>query len=280
MRTFRGIALVSVLCISASLQALKMEPWLGNVWEFEFDASYLYSRFHNVSNAVPQLTSPSNNNFVFFDLGVTPLFGIDSLPTWDFQAEIEFAATPRQNFGFQSGALQARKQWLDDIMGDPVSFMTGIIARGVSHKSLRDVSCPYHSYANFELNGCIGKEWDSGADWLFRTFGFLGLGTASRGYPWIRAHLEFQGNAHDIVEYRLFAEGYFGLGNKRDVHTEAFFGWAKIHHQSIDLGLGIRYLLDVWGWLEIDYAYRVYAYSFPEHVNFAMISYHLPFSLF
>ncbi len=280
--TLMFVRLVFAFSILSTISghALKIEPWLGNVWEFEFDASYTYSRFHKVNHGVPQLHNPFNSNFLIFDLGVTPLFSLNSLPTMDFQAEVEFAATTKQDFGFQSGAFQARNQWLDDLTGDPISLMTGVIVRGVSHQSLRDVSCPYHSYANFEINSTVGKEWDSGPNWVLRTFGLLGIGNATRGYPWIRAHLAFQGNTNDTFQYHAFLRGYFGLGPKHDVHTNAFFGWAKTRHQSIDLGVAVRYMFDVWGWLEIDYAYRVYARSFPERVNFFTVTYHLPFSLF
>jgi len=262
------------------LIALPIEPWLGNVWQFEFRPAYTYSHFNKVENAKKPLKHSSNDQFLRFGLGVVPMLGLVSPPDWGVDLEIEFADTPRQNFGFQSAALLLRKQWLDDIVGDPISLTTGISLRGVSHKSLRDISCPYHSYANIEFNAAAGKEWSHAAFWTWRTFAFAALGMANRGYPWGRAVLSFQGNHLNHFQYELFTEGYMGFGPQRVVNINHFFGYAKIKHRSIDVGFNLRYLFDIWGSLNFTYSYRVFARSFPAHANFFTLWYQLPFSLF
>lgn len=262
------------------LFALKIEPWFAEPWEFELDSCYTYSRYRHVQNAIRPLKSPSNDHLVAFDLSVTPVFGLAADAPWNYAIDLEFAATPRQSFGFRSAGGQIRYLWLDDVSGDFASVTTGLDLRGVSHASLKDISCPYHSYANFELNTSIGKEWDRWEYWIARAFAFVGLGTANRGYPWIRAIIAGEGNHHDLFEYKVYVQSYIGLGHRKKINIDHFHGYGLIQHRSIDLGASIRYIFKIWGSLSLDYTYRVYAHSFPEHVNFFTICYRLPFSLF
>ena len=139
----------ALLLLPISLSALQVQPWFHEIYEFTFTPSYTYSRYRDVQNGHPQLKSASNDHLIAFDLGISPM------QKWDVDADLEFADTPRQSLGFRSSALQLRYQWLDDIAGDPVSVTTGISGRGVGGHSLKDVSCPYHSYANFELNSAV-----------------------------------------------------------------------------------------------------------------------------
>ena len=252
--------------------ALETKPWLGNIYEFEFLSAITYSRYNKVEGARVQLKSPSNDMDYLFDLSFTPLAQLD------VQAELELANTPRQSFGVRSGALQARYQWFDDIAGDPVSFTTGVNVRGVTHKGLKDVSCPYASYANFELTFALGKEWSEEGMWTMRTYGFAAVGIANQGYPWTQELFVFQRNWNDVHRLTLFAEGLFGFGNKQHVNVRHFKGWGKVQHQSIDLGIAYGHTLGVYGIISIGYAHRVFAHNFPEHVNFVTLCYQVPFS--
>jgi hypothetical protein len=260
--------------------ALLIKPWFSEVLEFELDTSYTYSRYRHVQDSVQPLKHASNDHLVAFDLSLVPVLGLAAEANWCYDIEVELADTPRQSFGFRSAAAQVRYLWLDDVVGDFASITTGLNIRGVSHTSLRDVSCPYHYYGNIELNAAIGKEWDRMQFWVARTFAFLGIGTAYRGYPWIRAHFAVEGDHQDRYQYQVFGRGYFGLGHQNKVNIDHFHGYEFIRHQSIDIGASFRYLFELWGSLSLEYAYRVYAHSFPEHVNFVTICYRLPFSLF
>jgi hypothetical protein len=254
--------------------ALEVAPWFGNIWECNFTGNYTYSRYSRVQHGDPDLKSPSNDQRFGFSLEM-PL-----APTWDLELEIEFVDTPRQKWGMRSYAGQFRYLWLDDVSGDPISLTTGFNVRGVSSHSLSDVSSPYHSNVNFELNTAAGKEWSKRAFWRMRTFAFAGVGIANHGSLWVRALAAFEGNYVDKHRYQLFANSYWGFGPDRAVNVNHFHGYAKIHHQSIDIGAGYSYLFDFWGSLTIDYAFRVYARSFPEYVNFFALTYKLPFSIF
>jgi hypothetical protein len=264
------------LCASA----LEMKPWFPTPWEFQLQTAFTYSRYRHVQDARKQLTHPSNDYLITFDLGVVPMFSLYAQGNLDLEVEVELAQTPRQNFGLRSAALQARYLWLDDILGDFASVTTGLILRGATHASLRDVSSPYHAYANAELNSAIGKEWDQGPFWHVRTFALAGVGMAEQGSPWVRGHYALQINQREKFRYEIFTDGYFGFGHKRRINVDHFKGYAHIHHQSIDVGARFAILFYLWGHLDFEYVRRVYARSFPEQVNFFTISYHLPFSLF
>ncbi len=257
-----------------SLFGLEIQPWFCNTWEFTFTPSYTYGRFHSVQNGDPQLKKSFNENLLTFDLEVSPS------PNWDMDADVEFADTTVQSMALRSGAMQVRYLWLDDVIGDPVSLTTGISARGVASRSLKDISCPYHFHANFEANTSIGKEWDHGFDWHMRLYGFGAIGAANRGYPWVRAFATFEGNIHSTHRLGIFAETYIGFGNQAHVHTNHFNGYADIRHRNIDTGIKYTYVFEIWGHLSFAYTRRVYARSFPENVNFFTVSYMLPFSLF
>jgi hypothetical protein len=172
-----------------------------------------------------------------------------------------------------------RHLWLDEFVGDPFSLTSGVVLRGVTHYSLKDLSSPYHGEFDAELNTAIGREWSQGPFWTYRIFALGALGIANKGSGWAKAFAAFEGNGSDTHQYGIFAEGYFGFGSKESVNARHFHGWGLIHHQSIDLGIRYQYQLQLWGAFSIAYAYRPFARSYPEHVNTLILSYHLPFSL-
>jgi hypothetical protein len=263
-----------LLCLACPSFALETMPWLGNQYEFDFQSAFTYSRYRKVQGASVQLKSPSNDYDLLLDLGFTPF------SVFDMRAELEFAETPRQSWNWRSVAIQGRFQWLDDISGDPISLTTGFNFRGVPHHSLSDVSCPYASYANYELTVSAGKEWSKEGMWTMRTYAFATAGIANHGSPWTQELLVWQFNWEDTYELSFFAVGDFGFGGKQHVDVRHFNGWGKFQHQSIDLGLAYGHQISVYGMLTVSYAYRVFAHNFPERVNFFTLAYYLPFSLF
>lgn len=269
-------SIVFVFCLMlVSLQGFEQKPWLGDFLQFHFIPSFTYRYYPTVDRGFNPTSYSSNDKFTRLNLAAC------FLPSWDAQADIEFAATRRQTLGTQSGAIQVRYQWLNDIGGDAVSWTTGLNFRAVSRRSLKDVSCIYHDRFNFELINSVGKEFATGANWLFRTFGFLGVGQANKGRPWVRGILSLEG--HFIPKHRLqaFAEGYFGFGKRRFVNVRLFDGYANIFHQSIDVGLAYYYMISKqWGTISISYSYRPFAKAFPKNAQTAMITYDFPFSFF
>jgi len=252
------------------LNALETKPWLGTVYEWQWKGQFTYDRYRKVNNASVQLSHPSNDKFYVMDLSFTPS------ATLDFEAEVEFADTPRQSFGLQSYALQGRYLWLDDISGDAYSLVTGLSLREASRRSLHDVSCPYHSDWNFELTTAAGKEWSKEGWWTARVYGLAGLGIANHGAPWIRSLFVIEANRQNRNRLMAALEGYLGLGSKEHPNVDHFDGWANFNHQSIDLAVGYAYHMPIWGTLGVRYAYRLFAHTFPQNVNFLTLFYHLP----
>jgi len=262
------------LLVPVLASALEEKPWLGTVYEFTLDTGYSYNRFTRVEGATFQPHHPFNDHLLFFDLGFT------IADSFDLQVEGEFVNTPVQSFSWRSFATQGRYRLLDDITGDFASVVLGLNLRFVSERSLRDVSAPYASRLDLELFGSIGKEWSKEGKWTSRSFVYTALGQGTNGLPWVRADIVYEHNWADRQRIDIFGLSNWGFGGKHRVDLEEFNGWGRYHHQAIDLGIGYSYVFDYWGKLRFSYAHRIYAKVFPEHVNFFMLSYHLPFSLF
>ncbi len=270
----KSFLLSAFLLLSTPAFTLEVKPWLGDKFAFTFESAFIYSRFNKVEGASKQLSRPLNNRDILFDLGYT----LSS--DFDVQLETEFGKTNDVNWALRSGALQARFQFLDDIIGDPVSLTLGVILRAAPDHFLKSVSTPYAAEFNTELTCSVGKEWSEEGAWTMRTYSLTALGQANRGYPWLRELLVWQYNLHDTHRFTFFGEGDFGFGGKQHVNVKHFRGWGKYQHQSIDLGLSYGYKISVYGVLTASYAHRIFAHNFPEHVNFFLLSYCFPFSIF
>lgn len=272
-----GVFFLLFSSLFSSLGALEVEPWLGELWEFQFAPSYTYSRYSHVQNGIPNHEPTANDQFLKAGLGVA----FD--PNWAVDVDVEFAETPYQAMGYRSSGYQVRHLWLDDNIGDLATFTTGFNLRGVSRHGLKDVSCPYHSDLNFEITGALGKSWDRGLqehEWCVRAFGFFGVGIANHGSPWTRYIFSLDGTQYEQHRVGFALEGYFGFGHQESVWIHDFHGYGSIHHKSIDAKATYAYLFEVWGKLELTYTRRLYAHCFPEKVNFFTLRYILPFSIF
>jgi hypothetical protein len=271
MRLFISIcALVSL----GHVGAFQTRPWLGDFLEFHFVPSFMYRKYPSVNGAYDPSSYSSNDRFTNLNLDV-------SLCSWDLELGVEFADTRKQSLGTQSAGMQMRYQWLDDVGGPPLSFVSGLNIRWVSKRSLQDVSCPYHAEWNFEIGNALGKEFHPSENCLMTVYGFLGVGQANEGRPWIRGIVSWEAEFSIHHKLELGAEGYFGFGNTRRVNIDHFKGYANIFHQSVDVGIGYYYKINqMWGTLSLHYSYRVFAKDFPSHANTFMIAYNFPFSLF
>lgn len=202
------------------------------------------------------------------------------IPNWDFQCECDFLHSKKLDWGAERVGLQVRYLYLDGVAGDPISLALGLKLFYVPTRNLRDVSSPYHSQGNIELGASVGKEIEHISNWAWRFYGFLGLGVANRGFPWIQPKLSAEYHFKNSHKVRLFTEGYFGFGYKHRVNIDHFDGYAKVFHQSIDIGINYTYTFAIWGHLGIEYFYRPYALSFPSNLNAVKIEYTFPFSVF
>lgn len=258
-----GLLLLKV----AGAEAFLSEPWLRMPYHMAGSLTYRYQFFDNVQNGVNPYGYHSHENLARANLLVP--YAADG----DIELEAEFNETAKNSFNFESVGLQLRRQILNDIAGDFVSIMLGGNVRYVTGLRLHDVVTPYHNLFNFELLGALGREVSRDGDWIARFFGFGAVGFANEGSPWIRVLLDARGKFHRSYVLRLFAEGYFGLGSQVIVNVDHFDSYAKIAHQSIDVGGSYTYIFQTQGSLSIQYAYRVFARSYPEHTNLFTFNY-------
>lgn len=257
-----------------SLFAFEVEPWFTPLAEINLRSSYSYRYYPNINHAYNPSHYSSHDQLIDFNLGIS------FYPNWDFQAETDFSNTRKLSWGTQRVGMQVRYLLMDDIGGAPVSLSVGGKIFYVPTRNMRDPSSPYHAQGNLEVGGSVGKEITNIYDWKYRFYGFFGLGIGNRGYPWCCPLLSTQFKYKHKHKFELFTQGYFGFGNKYRVNFQRLNGYAKIMHQSIDIGGSYYYLLGIWGSLAIHYAYRLYARSFPEYANIITVKYILPFSIF
>jgi len=269
MKKLLLFALAPISCF-----ALEQDPWFGHCFEFIFRADYSYDFFSKIDHSTRFLDKTQHTHVFGTELELT------APDTWNWQLELELATTTPVSFGYRSFALQVEKLWFDDVCGDPFSLTTGFVYRDVSSRFLRAHSTPYHARANFELFSAIAKEWSHGHCWYFRTFALGAVGQASRGAPWVRGDLTFWGNYCDKHQVRLYVKSYFGFGSNESVSINHFSGWANIRHKSVDTGGSYSYHTSIYGSFRFDYVHRLYAKSYPEHVNFFQLTYELPFCPF
>ncbi len=265
---------IFLLFFPCTLFGFFLQPYYSPLAEFQFRPAYSCCYYPSVSRGKNPASYRSHDQRL--DLN----FGVQFWPNWELQFASDFLESRKLNWGAERVGLQVRHLFLDDVVGDPISLSVGLQGFYVPTRSLRDVGVSYHAQGNFELGAAIGKEMGKTYHWFFRFWGFLGVGIANRGLPWIRpvitAEMKFEQN-HAL---KAFVESYLGFGNRHHVNINDFNGYAKIAHRSIDLGLNYTHFFRIWGRLSLQGTYRVYAHSFPKRAVSACLTYRLPFSLF
>lgn len=257
-----------------TLLAFEIDPWFTPIAEFRLRPSYSYRYYPDVDRAINPSHYSSHDHLIDLNLGV------NFLPNWDFQIETDFSSTRKLSWGTQRLGLQLRYLLMDDVAGAPVSLTAGMQVFYVPTRNMRDPSSPYHAQGNLELGIAVGKEIAKVYDWQYRFYGFIGVGTGNRGYPYLRPLLSAAFKFHRHHKFEFNSEGYFGFGTRHEVDIRHLNGYAKIMHQSIDIGASYHYLFEIWGSLGIQYSYRVYARAFPKQASILKVEYMLPFSIF
>jgi hypothetical protein len=254
------------------VQTLEVQPWFGGVYEFHFLSGYTYDYYRQVQGAVPPLRATSNDHHLFFDLDY------HATPYWDFDIDLHFLNSPRKSFGFETSGVQFRYLWMDDIVGDPITLVTGLLTRYVSDSSLRDVSSPYHGPFEFVANIALGNEFVDNEEWRARLWLFGALGQATIGSPWLQGIFGFDTNVHETHKLSIYVDAMQGFGTRQTIDINHFHGYGRVRQKSIDLGFRYGYQLGVWGTLKFTYQRRVLAKLCPKNVNSFEFAYLLPFS--
>lgn len=269
---FWGICFLGIVSV-LKIDALEVQPWFSDVYEFHLFSGYSFSWFRSVNGAVTPLKDTFYDHLIFSDLE----FSIS--PQWNLDANVELTQSSKRSFGFRSVAVQGRYLWFDDIIGDAVSLATGANIRYIFPQSVRDISCPYGANVDLEVNLAMGKEFSSySSDFRIRFWGYGALGVANRGAPWLKGIFAFETNSKDLHKWAFFLEGVQGFGSKNVVNINNFHGYAQIHRTSLDVGIRYGYAIGVLGTLRLEYRRRVIAELCPERVDTIQIGFMLPFS--
>jgi hypothetical protein len=251
---------------------LEEQPWLGNVYEFNFLGKYSYSYFNHVNNSIPPYNHFYRNNLVYADLEFT------FSPQWSIDFDIEFAESTKEVFGYRSNGVQLRCLCLDDMTGDPCSFTLAFSGRNTTERFLHDISCPSHARGDFEGSFSIGKELDAFEMCHFRLWGLGVIGIGTVGSPWLRGKVAFEFNYDDRHKGGIFVDGIHGYGKYGFVDVAHFNGYGKLRQVDIDITFRYGYRFDVWGTLKFEYKRRLLAKVCPAEVNTFSLAYSIPFS--
>lgn len=252
------------------LQATLVEPWLGNQLEIEWRNQLLGQTYRSIAYDSSLRKKPSQDLFYSSSLNSTVL---------DFGLEIEaiFAWTGKQKGNLDTFRFTSRYAVLDDIAGDPISLTIGAVFSKASWKSLKDKSSFHHGLGECEFFVSFGKETSFQEEWAQRWWGYLGVGIAERGSPWIRAKANYEKRFLGVHELKVFLEGLTGLGVQKLHHP--FTGYGPTQHGSVDIGLGYRYLLSQGKSIGMQYAFRLYARNFPAYTQRLFLEYVYPFGI-
>lgn len=253
MRTFLLFTFFPFFC-----WATELAPWFERDLEFHPRVSYLV---HSYSSNVDH----------FVDIGVGGAY-----TPWAAEIEVVLAAT-RENEGYDQTRLTGRYQWMNDVIGDFFSLVTGVTLIHASTDALHDFGSMHHGEYEGEVHLALGRESVCMEFWTSRWWSLFSYGLANHGSPWMRANFHWEKNWWDVHRFRFFMHTLFGFGN-HDL-SDNFQGFGPIRHYSVNLGMGYRILLCEWGDLDFEYTYQPYEKNFQQQAHRAVLTYHFPFGI-
>ena len=241
-------------------EATQTKPWLGNPYEFEFRPSLHYQHYSRLSSGSHAKKYSSDDAFLNLSLS-------NALPSLGLEMEALGARTRRQKGNLDQLKITGRYVWLDDVAGDPISFVSGLSFTRAFQHSLKDVSSFHHGISEAEVFLSIGRETTFETTWSSRWWGMFAIGAAAhRGSPWFRGDLAYEKLFCDKHALRFLLNTLWGTGGQR-LHLHHFHGYGPVQHQCIDLGVRYTYLMEFFGSASLEYTYRIHARNFPEFTH-------------
>lgn len=252
--------------------AVNYQPWLGNVYEFEWQNDLIYQNFSKVASN-SQLKKYSSNDF-FLSSRLS-----NSKDNYSLEGGFTLARTRKQMWDVDHLILTGKYVWWDDVAGDPLTLTTGLTLSECFVPALRDLSSFHHGRGEAELFISLGAETEqNGTLWLAKRWGVASIGISERGSPWLRGQLvyEFRLCTYHELGFQLLT--LWGLGRER-LRPHDFHGYGSIRHQSADVGVKYTYLIPFIGKFSLEYYYRPYARNFPAQAHQAVLSFLCTFGL-
>jgi hypothetical protein len=262
---FIGIFWVGVI----QLAATELSPWYSRYLEIQPKVSYFYQYYPSICISNKTKHYPAHNQFV--NMSVSGAYD-----RWSLELESNFADTRHRTWSFSDVRLTLRYQWLDDILGDSFSLVSGCTLIQDIQLAKHDISCFYHGCLEGELHVSVGKETSCQQFWVSHLWGVAALGIADEGSPWIKGEVSWDHNGWDLHDIKLSVVSLWGLG-RNNLNPRRFKGYGGIGHYSIDLAVNYHYAFEFGGILGLEYSYRLYAHNCPSQVNTFGVNFIYPF---
>src|SRR5689334_5856548 len=125
------------LLLPAYAISTELLPWTERDLEIQSRVTYILQTFDRVSAPHGPTRYPSNDHFLTLSL---PL----SFMQWSVELETTASKTRHHTFNMDNAKLTARYQWLDDVIGDPVSLITGISITEIFKVARHDIGVFHH----------------------------------------------------------------------------------------------------------------------------------------
>ncbi len=248
-----------LLLLPLSLCALDLHynPWFGRDKEFEVGPYYTFRHYD-------RLDCEGDGNTSDYANIIGASFNFTWAPDWFFYSQVDLADTRHLNFNLNQWLLFVNTKWCDDIVGDCVSFTTGLQFAINTNHSLRQEILYHTGEWEFELHAAVGKEYAIFENWIFRGFLDLAVGIADRGTPWGKGLLAFEYNMYDCHYFALLARSWIGFGDQTLRCDQPFKGYGSLAHQNLDLGLAYQWSACEWGLFGIEGYIGVASKNYPK----------------
>jgi hypothetical protein len=279
MRFFKLLAFLILLPLG--LFSTELKPWLDTDFQIRAKGNALLQYYREVYS--PHESIRYHNLDQFYTLSgsvaIPDLVSMDMNRGIGVELEMTLANTRRQHPNLDNIRLTGRYQFLDDIIGDPISLTAGLTVTQAFKNALFDISSFHHGLIEAEATIAFGKECSYSEFWDSRWWGLLGCGIGDWGTFWLHGYAAWEKNWCDCHQLRFFMNSLYGFGQKNINRCDNFHGYGKIKHRSVDIGVRYSYFLDYGQSLSIQYAFRPYAYNFPTFNNTLEIAIIYPFGL-
>lgn len=253
------------------VQGTQLQPWLPRYLELQPKASYLYQAYNSVSTGERHRHRKDRDHFLNLSLSTAcAVYGIE--------VETDLGATRHRKFTFSDLALTGRYQFLDDVIGDPVSVIGGLTIAQVFRLARNDISNFYHGGIQGEAHVSVGKEWQCWNFWRSRLWGVGVFGVADIGSPWLRFDFGWEYNWWDINQIGLYLKSRGGFGG-RDLKIHHFSGYGPVAYRVIDISFEARHHFESGFIVGCGAGYRILAKNCPRCVCFLSANLLYPFGL-
>jgi len=255
------------------LQSIEHSPWFGADKELRNIISYTYQHSSYIALEDSTLSLNSKDNLLSLAFSLSPT------PTWNFQTQLQ-GDYKAENFFFLTHLEGgAEKNWLNDILGDPISLTSNLLLRIPTSESLKNPSTPYNASVELETGISIGREISKGPIWIWRYWCNTQFGIGSKGSPWIYGSVSIEKKLSPHTQLLLSTQGNLGFGDHTLTSLDNFKGYAPYPYQSIAIVSRYTHSFPSYGNLFISYSYRPYALFFPAKQSTLTLSFSIPLSI-